>query len=278
MKIALDITPFTRIVWKNRKIKELWEPRLSRISRLQNLAEYETVKLGYRKGATIHLTFDNAFDLFSKVTEDNLYFLPIAKSGYYSGFSHCHRPVKPGDPYFIYGVLARDREVARRFKEASSSPDRVHLDVGKALGYPSCCTEAFNKRWRAGKIDPMWEAALETIDRESVVSEPMEDEGTKHTVVCKPSPEANQMLRYFGARITTHLPCSFNCNKTLEVAEDWKETMKEIDPIAYEWLVKLLKKPLVWDAYYGILQVSNELLVGVTTTGFTQDRFIIKTK
>lgn len=278
MKVALEtITPFTRICWKDRKTRELWGPRLSRISRIQNLAEYETVRLGHRDAATIHFTFDDTFELLSKVTEDNLYYLPIAKSGFYEGFSHFHRPVEQGKPYFIYGVLARDRETAKRFRETSSSQERVHFEVGKDLGYPSCCVSAFNRRWREEKIDPMWEAALET-EKRTIDSEPLEDEGVKHTIVCKPLPEANQLLRYFGARITTHLPCSFSCSETVKIAEYWKKTMREIDSTAYGWLEELLKMPLVWDAYKGILQVNNSLFTGVTTTGFTDNKFVIETK
>ena len=277
-KIALEMIPFTRLIWKSERNKERWKSRLERISRMQSLAEYETVRQGYREAATIHLTFDNSFELLSKITEDNLYFLPIAKSAFYEGFSHLHLSVQRGKPYFIYGVLSRNREKALRFKEASNDPTKVHFEVGRMLGYPQCCIEAFNKRWREGKIDPMWEAALETLDKELPISESMRGEGVKHTLVCRPFPEANQLLRYFGARITTHLPHSFSCSETLKVAEYWKETMREIDSSAYRWLEKLLKMPLVWDAYRGIVQVSNALFIGITTTGFSKDRYLIKTR
>lgn len=266
------MTPFTRIVWKNEKSRDKWGPRLRRIRRLYQETEWEMTKRGYRKAATVHITFDNYFKIATRLIDDELLFLPIAKSSYYSGFSHCHRTPRRGQPYFIYGVLSRNKKDALRFKEMSSSPEKVHLELGKLLGYPRCCTVSFNQRWGAGIIDPMWEAALKTKGAK------LTGDNDRQIVEITPSPYCNQLLRYFGIRITSHLPCSFDCKETIKKGKEWERVMKSIDREAYGWLKELLSLPLVWDAYRGILQVNIPLFLGITTTGYTEEKFIIKTK
>jgi len=274
VKVALDIVPFTRTIWKTESKENLWQDRLNRISSMFTQAEYLTVKNGYRDVATIHVDMDNGLDILSRIAVDGLVFLPIAVSAKYQGFSHRHIAPAPNQDRFIYGVLARDKDTAMKFKIASNDPNKVHLEVGRMLGYPECCTIAFNDRWKRGKIDPMWETAIATGTKE--VSEPMEDEGYVHYITIKPYVECNQLLRYFGIRLTSHLPCSFQCNRTKDMAWYWKDTMRSIDRKAYLWLIKLLSMPLEWNAYRGILQVNTNLFLGVTTTGYTEDKYIIR--
>jgi hypothetical protein len=271
-KIALNIRPFVRLIWKNQEARALWAPRLTRISRMYSTAEWDMTKLGYRKAATAHITSNNMWEVLNKVEEDGMVFSPIAKSAYYEGFSHTHIHPQEGEPYFIYGALAKDKETALAFKHHSSDRELVHLELGKLLGYPECCINAFNQRWKEGKIDPMWDAALATEGATL-----MEKGGTSCAKI-KVLPECNQLLRYFGARITSHLPCSFSCKETARIGANWVKVMRRIDREALEWLLELLSLPLTWDAYRGILQVSNKLFLGITTTGYTDSKFVIEAK
>ena len=268
-KIALGIRPFTRIVWKSKEAKTLWAPRLNAISALYNNAEWETLIGGSRRAATIQITLDSLFEDTERIALNSLIFLPIAKSACYSGFSHRHIPPKPGESFHVYGVIARNKEDAIAFRKVSNDPEKVHYILGEMLGYPKCCIEAFNERWKGGSIDPIWEAALATKERK------IEKNGYRRIISLKPSIYCNQMLRYFGARITSHLPCSFDCNETERIGKKWAKKMREIDKEAFSWLKELLTLPLRWDAYRGILEVQNKLFLGVTTTGFTEDRLIV---
>ncbi len=264
-KAEFEISNFTRIIWRTPRDKELWEPRLNRISRLHALTEYEMVRRGYRRAATYHVTLENFPQFIERIQRDGLIFLPIARSAFYSGFSHKHIPPRRGEPYFWYGVIARTEEDARRFKEASGRRDG-HLVIGELLGYPSCCTQFFTEVWNAGVYDPLWEVARN--DGSPVVEEnPWLKTADKLVIyITDPYPEAIQELRYFGIRVTSHIPHSHRCEETRRVGKKWRKVMEDLDPEAVDWLYEILESPIVWDSYHGVVQVHTPWFIGVTQT------------
>mgnify|MGYP001612796839 CR=1 FL=1 len=232
------VTPHIRIMPKLGQ--EIWIQKLAAMNRLHHNTEYETVKYGIRKAAIIHVDQYNLDELLTKFNRDGLVYTPILKSGIYQGYSHCHKPVGPNDPFFWYGSVTKTYEEGQKFKEAELKSD--HLTIGTLLGFPECCINYFIK-WFPKNYDPIW------ADRNGAVVG---------------YPECNQMFRYFGARITTHFSCSPNCKKTREVGKKWFEIMKKIDKNTSADLYQLLIEPVVWNSYHGVVQTENKYFVGVT--------------
>jgi hypothetical protein len=231
---------FVRIIPKKRF--EEWSTKLGKMGHLFNLAEYEMVKRGYRKAATYHIDYQLLIEEMEKIRKDGLIFTPLRKSGYYQGFAHFHHPVNPGEPFFWYGCLTKTQKDAEIFKEADRKGD--HKTIGKMLGYPECCTDYFSKIFPIN-YDPIW------VDLKGEV------EGY---------PEANQLLRYFGPRITSHLSCSPTCKVTKEIGEVWFKVMKSIDEKLANEMYELLAGPITWNSYHGVVQVETPYFVGLTHT------------
>jgi len=263
---APDLSPFTKISWKGEELRVMWQPRIARISKLHSNTEYEMVKQGHRDCATLHIDWTNFEDLITKIMDDGLVWLPIVRSKRYGGFSHKHLYTHRGDPEsFVYGVLARDLETAKTFVKASQNPTD-HILLGDLLGYPRCCSEFFTIVWGIGEFDPLWSISASTEGQiESECGQ------TPRTISVSCHPFANQFLRYFGLRITTHFPCSLKCKETLKVGKIWFEVMRELDATAAEWLMEILKLPLEWSALKGIAKVDTPLFVGTCNTVFTSD-------
>jgi hypothetical protein len=112
------------------------------------------------------------------------------------------------------------------------------------LGYPDCCVKYFERMFPIN-YDPIW------VDLEGEV------EGY---------PEANQMLRYFGVRITSHLSCSPTCEATKEIGENWFKVMKELNEKLAKEIYELLAGPIIWNSYHGVVQVETPYFVGLTHT------------
>ena len=221
---------------------EEWPTKLGKIGNLYNRAEYEMLKKGFRAAATYHIDYQYLIEGMDKIKKDGLIYTPLRKSGYYQGFAHFHHSVNPGEPFFWYGALTKTEKDAEIFKEADRIGD--HKTIGKMLGYPECCTDYFTRIFPIN-YDPIW------VDLEGEV------EGF---------PEANQMLRYFGVRITSHLSCSPNCNGTKKIGEVWFKVMKEMDEKLANEMYELLAGPITWNSYHGVVQVETPYFVGLTHT------------
>lgn len=263
-KIALEnIRPFTRLIWKSNEIRDEWEPKLNRAASVYHQTEWEMTARGKRKCGTIHVDRDNFNEMFKRFTENDLFFYPIAKSAKYGGFAHKHIQPKEGEPYYVYGAFGRDPKDVMAFKEYERETGD-HESIGDLLGYPRCCQKKFTERWPES-IDPIFESGEEVEEAENGVIE-----------IKTIPPEANQMLRYFGIRITSHLPCSMKCEKTIELGDEWFSVMKDVDKKGAEFNRRLLEQPIEWNAFRGILEVKTPLFMGITTTGFTEKKKIIR--
>lgn len=267
-KSAIDITPFTRYVWRSNEIRNEWEEKIRRANKLHSEAEWYTVVKGYRDCCTVHMNKDNYARISQKMAEDGMFFQPLHKTGKYSGFSHKHIEPK-NDNFDWYGVASTSKESLKEFQKADETND--HDTIGKLLDFPDCCRQSFGDRWSGGNIDPMFEATVDMAD-----SKYSEKDNKKIVEIDEIPIETNQLLRYFGMRITSNLPCSFDCKKTIERGQYWKDTMKDIDLGGFNILKELLEMNLEWDALNGIVEVTTPIFKGITTTGLYDKRKIIK--
>ncbi len=237
---TMEVTGFVRVLEKQGH--RGWKNRLAEMAGLFCEAEYEMVRQGHRAGAIIHVGEENYQKMTERMSKDGLVFTPFLKSGHYQGFSHQHKPVRPGEPYYWYGSLTRTYDEGQEFKKANEKND--HMAYGRFLGYPECCSKYFVKNFPIN-YDPIW------MDREGDISG---------------YPEANQMLRYFGARITSHFSCSPTCEETKKIGRVWLDVMKGIDEKLTSELYDILSGKMTWDSYHGVVEVETPYFVGVTHT------------
>lgn len=232
---------FVRVIPK--KGFENWSEKLTKMGSLFHVAEYQTVKEEIRDAATLHVDQNNLQEIMGRLNRDELKFTPLRKSGYYQGFAHSHKAVESGDPFYWYGCLTRTQKDADIFKKADLAGD--HNTIGRMLGFPECCRKYFSASFPNISYDPVW------VGREGELSG---------------FPECNNMLRYFGARITSHLSCSPTCQKTKEIGKIWFEIMKKKDVKLAEELYGLLAGEMTWNSYHDVAQVDTPYFLGLTHT------------
>ncbi len=265
----LDVQPFTQFVWRSQEQKLIWEGRLKMARSLHDRAEYEMVKQGRRRCATLHIgptTYDTQIE---RIVGDGLVWLPIQRTKMYSGFSHRHYPTSPDDPSAtVYGVLARNMEDARLFREASAYDGKVdHNTIGDLLGFPRCCCSFFSFIWPNGYYDPLWQAAVNTQESERISETHIKVKGSIHT---------NQFLRYTGYRTTSHLPCSLTCQETISVGQIWLDVMRSIDTLGTDALIDILSLPLKWRCYRGVVIVETEAFIVISNSMPTSKEYVVE--
>ena len=266
----IEIEPVTKKLYWNPKLRDEWEPRISKIRSLYAEAEKQTFLDGMRRVYVYHVNSGRFDASYKFLRENDLVFYPTNKSGAYSGFSHKHMPVEAGKPYTLYGAAVRrdDKEAGELFEKYSKSNPVNHVEIGRLLGYPGCCLDFFNETWNKTSIDTIYESATNTKD--AVIED--------NTVTVECHPYCNNMLRYFSARITPHLPCSMTCEDTIKWGKQWIEVMNKIDAEATEWVVELLSMPLTWNCYRGVAIIDTPIFRGVTNSDSAPEKKIVVNK
>jgi len=272
--MPIELDPFTRVYVKyphsERKIREM----LSRANKLTNLVEYETVKRGLRKCDVYHVYPERFDEQIQRVVMDGLVWLPILRSRSYSGFSHRHFPVnKLGPNTFVYGVVCRSLEDAKKFKEAHRERNTDHVTIGRLLGYPECDIKFFVTVWGNRILDPVYEIAVNTETSEVDINDV---EGiTKYTVRVTGHPYLNQLARYTSLRIATWFPHSYTCKDSIQVADKWFKLMKELDDETADWILDQLSQPMKWSLLYGVVEVDTPTLRIVAASYFTDHKKVV---
>lgn len=279
----IDIKPETRMVYWNETLRDTWIPRIERVSKAYHDTELATVLAGMRRVFVYHVRSDRFGQSYAFLRKNGLVFYPTNKSGIYQGFSHKHRPIEKGKPYMLYGAAVRadDEEAGELFTKYSTGGSTDHEGIGDLLGYPKCCQKFFKETWPNVSVDPIYEAALNTKGaREKIWDKSMQpilrSEKPILSVACHPF--CNNMLRYFGIRITPHLTCSMQCEKTIAWGEEWFDIMKQVDEEAADWAKELLSMPLTWNCYKGIVIIDTPLFRATSNSDTTMIKKIVENR
>lgn len=264
---SLDLDPFDKRNWKTAESRDEWRDVLRKASSAKSTAEWKSVSEGKtdRKAAIIHVNNKNRERWLRRLSENNLVYRDIRFTKPYGGFSHKFFPTDKSDPERItYAVIAKNEDIADKMEEAETELSGIekHETVGKLLGFPRCCRKFFNKHFlEKGIIDPMYEATCNTSDVNKI-------EGSREKLhVPSPNPYNNALWRYYGWSFVTHLPCSWDCEKTAEIGKMREQIMRDngysqaADKL-YEWL----NAPAVWTGKAGLLNIKNKHFTGSART------------
>lgn len=205
----------------------------------------------------MHIRSNSLMDDMNLIHENDLVFLPILKCAPVSGFAHRFYEVQPGEPYDVFGVIAKKHSHAEAFRKAFKEND--HRTVGRLLGYPECCITFFEKTW-PHVVDPFWEYALNGTGKND--GDVLEITGY---------PECNLILRYFGLRVAPHIYCSPKCEST----KKWAGGFLRHIPHRKE-LLELLSLPMTWDNYMGVVTIRTPWFIGVANSTPYRRRKIVR--
>lgn len=107
--------------------------------------------------------------------------------------------------YFVY--ISKSKEEAKKAKRLENKNN--HIEMGIALGYPKCCCEFFDRNFLS---EPKKDFTLATL---------RESDGYKFSFY------NNIAARHFDIALLNHFPCTYNCEKSVEIAEKNLEVIKK---------------------------------------------------
>lgn len=259
----IDTGSYTALNWKTARSRDSWAEKFSEMAQAKTEAEWRSVidDETDRKAAIIHINNHNREKWLQRIGEHDLHYRDIRYSEPYGGFAHEFSPTTQDDLERItYSVIAEDSDVADKMEEAETEMGghERHDVVGELLGFPECCRNFFNEDWLDGSIrDPIYEISCNTPSTEMV------DDDSNEIIVKNPNVGTNIMWRYYGISFITHLPCSWECEESIEIARQRYRIMKENGyeeeaNLIHEWI----KQPMVWSGYHGQAHIQNHHMTG----------------
>ena len=239
---------WTRWAWASMVEREYWKPIFDRLNSLREEIEWLTVIEGIRPALYQFVAPHNLLHVNTRAAKHGLVVVPIAQQNkegntYSAGSPSGFDPNSPWE----YRVLVASKDVLPLILATDNIAQNNEV-LGQVLGYPTCCREFFHRTWGAGQIDTTWEQYAETGDAAGPV-------------------EANMLWRWMGVRWVSHLPCSYQCEATVEIGRKTREMLKRH---GYAEEIKaldtILSWPTRWSGVNGIAEIVGPALKISTRT------------
>lgn len=248
--IEMNLPSFLRIQYPTNALRDTWSEKIKSASKLYEL-ELQTVLHGFRETALVPFHKSELAAKMNEYYKKGLIVLPIDVAPNSSGFIHNNVTNITTNDYNYHCFITSNRHVVSELMEARDQRDNQAF--GRLLGYPTCCTEHFDTYWDKGVVDPAWHQGINT-PAEFIVN--TEERLVRLTKECPT--ELTTIFRYFGVRLTTHLPCSFTCESSLQGV---KELNEFAIGLGYEQSIKdtydILNLPFEWSNLKGNAIIST---------------------
>ncbi len=222
--------------WVNEAARDLWGPRFARIIHARWEIERLAVVDGVRAAAIHMLSREGLDSAIDWANAHGVRLELLRRHGMATGpYASTTRPPVPGEAQRYRVAYVRD-----------VAPDWATTDdtVGVALGYPTCCRQAFDRRYYGPDAwtDPTWPTFLASNEDASG------------------PPACHVLLRWAGVRMVSHLPCTFRCEATVSVAAELADVGRRHGfAEELEWIEEALSWPVTWDSRAGVLILTTPL-------------------
>lgn len=251
-RLPFQLHDFTRIAWTSAPAREKWEGEAQRFGEAWERIERAAVLAGIREAALQMCQPDALPSLSTWAAGAGLAVIPLAQLAQSGTYSSGSSPAVPGKPWGYRIVVARPERAAAAV--AAWQDDEA---MGRLLGYPACCRTFFRLWWaERGYRDTTWQAADGGADG---------------------PPEANILLRWFGVRLVSHLPCSFRCEESARIGRAMADIGRELGHGAeVDAAFRMLSWPVEWDALHGIAEVRTPVARAITRTDAMPHRVVVQ--
>ena len=263
MVIRLDfsVPEFTQIVWVSAEARNIWEKRISDISRAWIYFERLAVSQDLKPLALQHCDPKELPSLMRAASDLGLTVMPLRQEAQISAaYGNAAMQYVEGKPW-IYRIVIGNEDKVYEFMQAwDEGDDRA---IGKALGFPSCCQEFFYRNW----VVDHWRDLTYPMVRDAF------GDSTHYRV--SGATACNILLRWLGVRMVSHLPCNFQCEATAQLADDLMGAFFTYYPNESNWMRQMLEWPIRWDSLHGIAIISTPVVKIVTSTDPLSERVIV---
>ncbi len=254
---------FTLHSWANPETEAVWAPRIAKVCHCIQELEWRSIVEGIRACSLRAVAPHELADLRGMLDPYGLTVITLNKVAAGDSYAAAGRSPDEGEPFNYWCAIGRPND-AQLLKAAQLSHDDE--TTGHLLGYPACCRDFFNRVWvDEGFIDTSWPMAYRTTKKREI---------TRRHIAIPEASNCNVLLRWLGVRLIFHLPCSFDCEPTLELAEKFIGIGRRAGfSQEMDWLEKMVSLPLEWKASNGVAEITTPLGIISTVTDATAETY-----
>ena len=237
---------WTRWSWASMTEREYWYPIFKKLSNLRDHIEWLTLIEGVRPAIYQSVDPKHLFEKMNVAMKNGFSVIPIAQIQKNEGYSSGSENFDISSEW-NYRVIITKQEHAN---EIINIPDlaKNNAKLGEILGYPKCCQDFFLRTWGSGQVDTTWDQYAETGSADGPV-------------------EANILWRWMGVRWVSHLPCSFQCQATVDIGRQTREIMRKHGLVEeIKAIDTILSWPTKWSGINGIAEIVGPCLKVSTRT------------
>ncbi len=249
-RLDFRLKDFTRYAWVSQAAKEEWESKINRIINCWLEMEWRSVVSGLRPCALKAVAPQELENFQKEMLAYAIKVEPLRKIGAINQYSSVSETPKEGDSFLYWCVLGRE-EIVRAYRVAQAENDAIA--EGALLGYPSCCASFFKKVWVDARfMDTTWPMAFDTPDKK---------QPNQHAIEVSGPYQSNILLRWLGPRMVPHLPCSFSCEATVELADRLVDLGVSLGySEEMQWLKEMHQWPVEWSSLHGIAEIRTPIV------------------
>lgn len=257
---------FTRCSWVSDEARATWEPRIRRITEMLFEVEWRAIAVGLRRCALRSISAGELEQVRGQLSQFGIVVEPLQGIVLRSNYSSSLEPCTNGAPTAFWCALGREPDVAEISRSYRENDQKT---IGELLGYPSCCIDFFQRTWvEASLVDTTWPMAAGSAS--GVIR-------GGSTIEIPNQSMCGMQLRWLGVRTVFHLPCSFECASSLQMAAAHLELAKQCGFVdESQWLAEMLRWPVEWSALHGIAEVRTPVAKVVTRTDATPGKYIVR--
>lgn len=266
----------TRIQFATKECKNIWENKIRIAKRFfKELEGIETVAHDLRRCAIVDVPIQEVDSFTRRIAKKGLILVPITKIGMVQSFTHLTPVYHDEYDFLVKCVVTKNTADAEELIDAFMTSNNE--TIGRLLGFPPCCVDFFNQIWSDGYFDPIWQQGENTVEKKVFDFQDEVHHIDRHVIKIKPgNHEIISVFRYLGIRVVSHLPCSFSCTASIDIANERMKLAKEIQMAGLDETLDILSLPFEWDCLKGIAIINTPVFKMVTDSVPCFPRYIIR--
>ena len=254
---TIDLKPVKKSNWKTPASRELYKETLASVRKEFPLAKVKAVNKA-DNGIPATIVRDDNNDILKFVMNtDDLYGNPVRFQDVPTWFPNSN---VPGNWY----AVAESETKLGKLIESITGCGRASMD---AMGISNCCQHSYK---HSNHERPIYESGCGVREVEPIDDNKGEIEAQYvHDVL-------NPIWAGLGIRLIDFVPCRLDCDDARERAIEHGKQLREIigDEKA-DKLFDFLRQPAKWDAYNGLVHITNREMIGSYETDSYFDKRVV---